>query len=59
MPRCFLSAKIPSAAGGSVLSDDDQESSEKRDDNYNLNSEKHLGLFLRNRDSIREAIEFI
>ena len=58
MPRCFLSAKIPSAAGGSVLSDDDQESSEKRDDNYNLNSEKHLGLFLRNRDRIREALEF-
>ena len=45
MPRCFLSAKIPSAAGGNVMSDEDQETQERRDDNYNLNSDKHLGLF--------------
>ena len=61
MPRCFLSAKIPSAAGGSAMNDDDQEQSERRDDNYNLNSDKHLGLLSRidDRDRIREAIELI
>ena len=59
MPRCFLSAKIPSATGGNVLSDEDQETPERRDDNYNLNSDKHLGLFPRNRDRIREALEFM
>ena len=42
MPRCFLSAKIPSAAGGNLMSDDDQEPTERRDDNYNLNSDKHF-----------------
>ena len=43
------------------MNDDDQEQSERRDDNYNLNSDKHLGLLSRidDRDRIREAIELI